>query len=107
MNDNFHLLPSLTLNLGIRFDGLPHTYERYNQFSNFVQANYNTSLGFPLNPDGTVMPGQLTTFGGSPFYLNGISLAGLTSLVEMSKIVTTRGNRGSVLPTISPEMERP
>ena len=77
VNDNFHLLPSLTLNLGIRFDGLPHTYERYNQFSNFVQANYNTSLGFPLNPDGTVMPGQLTTFGGSPFYLNGISLAGV------------------------------
>ena len=76
-NDNFHIIPNLTLNLGIRFDGLPHAYERYNQFANFVGANYNTALGFPLNPDGTLMPSQLTTFNGSPFYLNGISLAGV------------------------------
>jgi Carboxypeptidase regulatory-like domain len=77
VNDNFHILPSLTLNLGLRFDGLPHTYERYNQFANFVGANYNTSLGNPLNPDGTLIASQLTTFNGSPFYLNGISLAGV------------------------------
>ena len=76
-NDNFHIISNLTLNLGIRFDGLPHAYERFNQFANFVAANYNTSLGFPLNPDGTVMASQLTTFNGSPFYLNGISLAGV------------------------------
>ncbi|HEY6377306.1 MAG TPA: TonB-dependent receptor, partial [Edaphobacter sp.] len=77
VNDNFHIIPNLTLNLGIRFDGLPHAYERYNQFANFVAANYNTALGNPLNPDGTLIPGQLTTFNGSPFYLNGISLAGV------------------------------
>jgi Carboxypeptidase regulatory-like domain len=79
LNDNFHLLPSLTLNLGIRFDGLPHAYERYNQFSNFVPANYNTALGNPFNPDGTgtIDPSALTEFNGSPFYLNGISLAGV------------------------------
>ena len=76
-NDNFHIIPNLTLNLGIRFDGLPHAYERYNQFANFVPASYNTSAGFPLNPDGTVVASQLTTFNGSPFYLNGISLAGV------------------------------
>jgi len=79
LNDNFHLLPSLTLNIGIRFDGLPHAYERYNQFSNFVPANYNTALGNPFNPDGsgTIDPSALTEFNGSPFYLNGISLAGV------------------------------
>jgi Carboxypeptidase regulatory-like domain len=77
VNDNFHIIPNLTLNLGLRFDGLPHAYERFNQFANFVAANYNPSLGFPLNPDGTVMASQLTTFNGSPFYLNGISLAGV------------------------------
>jgi len=76
-NDNYRIVPNLTLNLGIRFDGLPHAYERFNQFANFVAANYNTGLGFPLNPDGTVMASQLTTFNGSPFYLNGISLAGV------------------------------
>jgi Carboxypeptidase regulatory-like domain len=77
VNDNYRIIPNLTLNLGIRFDGLPHAYERFNQFANFVAANYNTSLGFPLNSDGTVKPGQLTTFNGAPFYLNGISLAGV------------------------------
>jgi hypothetical protein len=75
--DNWHLLPNLILNLGLRFDGLPHAYERYNRFANFVPANYNTSLGNPLNPDGTLMPSSLTEFEGSPFYLNGISLAGV------------------------------
>jgi len=75
--DNWHIIPNLVLNLGLRFDGLPHAYERYNQFANFVPGNYNTSLGFPLDPSGTLLPGQLTTFQGAPFYLNGISLAGV------------------------------
>lgn len=74
--DNWHLTPRLTLNLGFRFDALPHTYERYNQFANFVPANYNTSLPFPLNADGTLNPASLTQFNGKPFYLNGISEAG-------------------------------
>jgi hypothetical protein len=75
--DNWHIVPRLTLNLGLRFDALPHTYERFNQFSNFVPANYNTSLGNPLNSDGTLNPASLTQFNGAPFYLNGISLAGV------------------------------
>jgi len=56
---------------------LPHTFERYNQFANFVPANYNTSLPYPLNTDGTLKPASLTQFNGSPFYLNGISEAGV------------------------------
>ncbi len=75
--DNWHIVPRLTLNLGLRFDGLPHTFERFDQFANFVPANYNTSLAFPLNPDGTLNPASLTQFNGSPFYLNGISEAGV------------------------------
>jgi hypothetical protein len=75
--DNWHIVPRLTLNLGLRFDGLPHTFERFNQFSNFVPANYNTSLPYPLNPDGTLNPASLTQFNGAPFYLNGISEAGV------------------------------
>ena len=53
-NDNWHVTPRLTLNLGLRFDGLPHAFERYDLFSNFVPADYDTSLGNPLNPDGTI-----------------------------------------------------
>lgn len=74
--DNWHVLPRLTLNLGLRFDGMPHAFERYDEFANFVPAQYNTSLGYPLNPDGTLNPAFLTSFNGTPFYLNGIREAG-------------------------------
>ena len=77
VNDNWHIVPRLTLNLGLRYDALPHTFERFNQFANFVPADYNTSLAYPLNPDGTLNPASLTQFNGSPFYLNGISEAGV------------------------------
>ena len=75
--DNWHIQPRLTLNLGLRFDGLPHAFERYNQFSNFVEADYNTSLGNPVTAAGTLNPAALTNYNGTPFYLNGIRLAGV------------------------------
>ena len=75
--DNWHVMPRLTLNLGIRFDGMPHAYERYNQFANFVAADYNTGLGYPLDPDGTINPAFLTSSNGGLFYLNGIQSAGV------------------------------
>jgi hypothetical protein len=75
--DNYHIVPRLTLNLGVRFDGLPHTFERYNQFANFVPSTYNTSLAYPLNTDGTLNPASLTQFNGAPFYLNGMNEAGV------------------------------
>ncbi len=74
-NDNFHILPRLTLNLGLRFDGMPHAFERYDQFGNFNPATYNSALGNPLNADATLNPAFLTTYNGSPFYLNGIQEA--------------------------------
>ncbi len=76
-NDNWHILPQLTLNLGLRFDGLPHAFERFDQFANFVPAEYDTSQGYPLNSDGTLNPASLTNFNGQPFYLNGIREAGV------------------------------
>ncbi len=77
VNDNWHVISRLTLNLGLRYDAMPHTFERFNQFANFVPADYNTSLAYPLNQDGTLNPASLTPFGGSPFYLNGIREAGV------------------------------
>jgi len=85
-NDNWHLTPHFVLNIGLRFDGLPHAFERYDAFANFVQADYDRSLGYPLNntpgdPNlGTIRPEFLTTFsktGDQPFYLNGIRAAGV------------------------------
>ncbi len=78
VNDNWHILPQLTLNLGIRFDGMPHAFERYNRFANFVVADFNPALAATaLNPDGTLNPAALTDFNGAPFYLNGIREAGV------------------------------
>ena len=81
MIDNWHVGPRLTLNLGLRYDGLPHAFERYNKFANFVPANYNKTLGNPIAPDNTLVSSQLSTFGSGTekFYLNGIREAGVDS----------------------------
>jgi hypothetical protein len=75
-NDNWHVSSRLTLNLGLRYDAMPHAYERYNQFANFVAADYNYSLGNPVTAAGTLSPSSLTSFGGQSFYLNGMREAG-------------------------------
>ncbi len=79
-NDDWHISPRLVLNLGLRYDGLPHAFERYDKFSNFVIADYDRSQGYPMNPDGTLNPAFLSTFpstGTEQFYLNGIREAGV------------------------------
>lgn len=86
VNDNWHVTRQLVLNLGLRYDAMPHTFERYNQFANFVPADYDYSKGNPIAADGTINPAQLTTFSCSPkrcatngeqFYLNGMREAGV------------------------------
>jgi hypothetical protein len=85
-NDNWHLTPHFVLNVGLRFDGMPHAFERYDAFANFVQADYDRSQGNPVVADpadpnyGTIRPEFLSTFsktGDQKFYLNGIRAAGL------------------------------
>ena len=79
-NDNWHISPRLVLNIGVRYDGLPHAFERYDKFSNFVIEDYDQSLGYPMNSDGTLNPDFLSTFpstGTEQFYLNGIREAGV------------------------------
>ncbi len=66
----------------MRYDGLPHAFERYDKFANFVPELYDRSLGSPLNTDGsgTLQPSSLSTFsqtGSEQFYLNGIREAGV------------------------------
>ena len=75
--DNWHVTPRLTLNIGLRYDALPHAFERFNQFANFVPADYLYALGNPVTAAGTLNPTSLTTFNGTPFYLNGIREAGV------------------------------
>ena len=78
--DNWHALPRLTLNLGIRWDLLPHVYEKNNRTSNFVPGDF-TAADAQINSDGTLTyggPGYRTPPGSSQaFYLNGVQLAGV------------------------------
>ena len=77
--DNWHITPRLSIQLGLRYDALPHTYEKHNDVANFVPADFSAadaqspdpSTG-DLNPSG---PG-FQTVNGTAFYLNGIKEAG-------------------------------
>ena len=41
--DNWHVTPRLTLQLGIRYDALPHAWERNNQVANFDPSAFLAS----------------------------------------------------------------
>jgi hypothetical protein len=80
--DNWRVLPGLTLNLGVRYDALPHVYEKNNRTANFVPGDFNyadaqvpSASDGSLNPNG---PGFSQPAGAEvPFYLNGVQLAGV------------------------------
>jgi hypothetical protein len=95
-NDNWHVTPRLTLNIGLRFDGLPHAFERYNQFANFVPADYLFALGNPVTTAGTLLPSSLSTFNGQQFYLNGVEEAGVNGF--------PRGNVRNYYDTFEPRI---
>lgn len=83
--DNWRIAKQLTLNLGVRWEGLPHAYDTNNRLSNFYPALYNPadvpefldSTSGAMNTSG---PGFTTVSGiklsNVPFYMNGIGLAG-------------------------------
>jgi Carboxypeptidase regulatory-like domain len=80
--DNWHASPALTLNFGIRYDVLPHVYEKNDRTSNFVPADFSAAnaqspdpITGSLNPAG---PGFSQPPGAPvPFYLNGVRMAGV------------------------------
>ena len=83
LQDNLRATKRLTLNLGLRWDGLPHTYEAKNNMANFYPSLYDpakaailsagngsvdpSSPGLGTSPD-PALPGQ--------FYVNGIAICG-------------------------------
>ncbi len=84
IQDNWRASKRLTLNLGLRWDAAPHTYEADHRMSNFYPTLYNPALAPHWNSDGTISPSS-PGLGGSPnpilqgyqFYLNGIGFDGL------------------------------
>jgi hypothetical protein len=77
--DNWHVTPRLSLQIGLRYDALPHAWERSNAVSNFNPALYLSTLAPIWNVDGSMDsagPG-FQTVNGVAYYLNGIGLAGV------------------------------
>ena len=81
--DNFRATNRLTLNLGLRWDGLPHTYEAKSNMANFYPSLYDPAKAAVLSPGfGNVAPTS-PGLGTSPdpalpgnFYVNGIAICG-------------------------------
>ncbi len=79
--DNWRVNRKLTLNLGVRWDGVPHTYEANDRMGNFYPSLYNPANAALLNADGTINPAS-PGLGTSPnpilarvpLYLNGIGI---------------------------------
>lgn len=81
--DTWHVTPRLSLQLGLRYDALPHAFEVNNQIGNFDPAHYLPSEA-PAWNNGNGGSGSLITNGpgfatinGGTFYLNGVDLAGV------------------------------
>src|SRR5579871_3996296 len=92
VQDNWRVNRKLTVNLGLRWDGVPHTYEANNRMGNFYPSLYNPADAATFNTAGTicasaadpgctgVSPGLGTSpnpiLAGVPLYLNGIGIPG-------------------------------
>ncbi len=81
--DNWHLTPRLSLQLGFRYDALPHAWERDNAQSNFDPSYYNsgelpnwTAAGTIASTSPSVGVYNSKWAAPLPFYLNGIRVAG-------------------------------
>ena len=82
-DDDWAVTPRLKMNIGLRWEYLPHVSDAHNQISNFNPALYNPSLAPSFNADTSMntnvnftipsgVPGAIQI----PFYLNGIEIPG-------------------------------
>jgi hypothetical protein len=102
IQDNWRVNNRLTLNLGLRWDGIPHTYEAGHLSSNFYPRLYDPANAPTFWNDGShnicsgpdtgtanvgctgASPGLFTStnpdLGGYQFYLNGIGIGGVNGI---------------------------
>jgi hypothetical protein len=80
VNDNWKVSPRLSLQLGLRYDALPHAWERNEQLSNF-EPNLYINTPPVWNADNSINSSSVgvqtpTGFGGASYYLNGMVVPG-------------------------------
>jgi hypothetical protein len=86
--DNWHVTNRLSVQYGIRYDALPHAWERNNYLASFDPRQYQAALAPSVDP-GTgafctavtetgcpTISAGLQTYKGAQFYLNGVTIAG-------------------------------
>jgi Carboxypeptidase regulatory-like domain len=84
IQDTWRTTRRLTLNLGLRWDGIPHTVNPQNQVSNFYANRYDPAAqpvylipGSVISPTSPGLgPSPLSQLQGYQFYLNGMGIAG-------------------------------
>jgi hypothetical protein len=110
VQDNWRVNKRLTLNLGLRWDGVPHTYEANNRMGNFYPNLYDPTKAAIFDKNGNICGGAFNPvtganpgcaaaspgLGTSPnpilanyqFYLNGIGIPGQTPGVPKGLVDT-------------------
>jgi hypothetical protein len=87
--DDWRVSKRLTLNLGIRWEGIPHAYDSTGRASNFYPNLYDPKQAATFLPSGALDPngpGFATVSGVAlsnvKFYLNGVGLAGRNGIPQ-------------------------